>query len=209
MRYIADTRTLELTARNIAALTAKLDDPASARMLQSGDRKATVHAVETTTAEKAAAAAAEGVVTVTRAQLAELAVEGATVTVDGVTVVSVPDSAHYTSRPSGVVVMPSSGEVSGPDLSHWKLRHVCEVCGKTEILTPAAAYEAGWDHPPRMGQFGVITPRTCGSCPMSETVWAALMLHGRSQENLTQKQLDVMARILAEPMSIEVDEGDQ
>lgn len=209
MRYVADTRTLELTARNIAALTAKLDDPASARMLQSGDGKATVHAVETVTVEKAAAAAAEGVVTVTRAQLAELAVEGATVTVDGVTVLSVPDSAHYSSRPSGIVVMPSSGEVSGPDLSHWKLRHVCEVCGRTEILRPAEAFAAGWDYPPRQGTFGIVGPRTCGSCPMSETVWAALMLHGRSREDLTAAQLDALARILAEPMSITVDGEDR
>lgn len=209
MKWIPDTKTLELTARNIAALTAKLDDPASARMLQSGDGKATVHAVETTIAEKSAAAAAEGIVIVTRAQLAELAVEGATVTVDGITVRSVPDAAHYSSRPSGIVVMPSSGEVLEPDTSHWHLRHVCEVCGKTQILTPAEAFDAGWDYPPRMGQFGVISPRTCGDCPMSETVWAALMLHGRSREDLTEAQLDALARILAEPMSITVDGEDR
>ncbi|OCB56284.1 hypothetical protein A5722_14935 [Mycobacterium vulneris] len=105
--------------------------------------------------------------------------------------------------------MPSSGEVLESDTTHWRLRHLCEVCGRDEILTPAEAFDAGWDYPPRMGQFGVISPRTCGSCPMSETVWAALMLHGRSQEDLTEKQLDVVARILAEPMSIEVDEGDR
>ncbi|WP_308217460.1 hypothetical protein [Mycobacteroides abscessus] len=206
MRYDADTRTLELTARNIAALTAKLDDPASARMLQSGDGKATVHAVETAAADKVTAAAAEGVVTVTRAQLAELGVEGATVTVDGVTVVSVPDRVHYTSRPSGIVVMPSSGEVLESDTTHWRLRHLCEVCGRDEILTPAVAYERGWDYPPRMGQFGIISPRTCPSCPMSSTVWAALTLEQRSREDLSDEQLDTIARILAEPMSITVEQ---
>ncbi|WP_342707957.1 hypothetical protein [Mycolicibacter sinensis] len=207
MRYVADTRTLELTARNIAALRVKLDDEQSARTLGSPCGRILVRAAED--GDRPSADVSEGIVTVTRAQLAELAVEGTIVTVAGTTVRSVPDAAHYSSRPSGIVVMPSSGEVTGPETSHWKLRHICEVCGKTEILTPAAAYEAGWDHPPRMGQFGVISPRTCGSCPMSETVWAALMLHGRSQENLTRKQLDVVARILAEPMSIEVDEGDR
>jgi hypothetical protein len=208
MRYIADTRTLELTARNIAALRVKLDDEQSARTLGSPCGRILVHAVDTAAAEKVTAAAAEGVVTVTRAQLAELAVEGATVTVDGITVRSVPDAAHYSSRPSGIVVMPSSGEVLESDTTHWRLRHLCEVCGRDEILTPAVAYERGWDYPPRMGQFGIVGPRTCGSCPMSETVWAALMLHGRSQEDLTEKQLDVVARILAEPMSIEVDRED-
>ncbi|SHP29322.1 Uncharacterised protein [Mycobacteroides abscessus subsp. abscessus] len=205
MEWIPDTRTLELTARNINTLTAKLDDPESARMLRSGCGQATVHAVETVTAGKATAAASEGVVTLTRAQLAELAVEGATVTIAGISVVSVPDSAHYSNRPSGVVVMPSSGDVLAPETSHWLLRHACEVCGKTEILTPTEAHRAGWDYPPKMGRFGVISPRTCPDCPMSETVWAALTLNGRSQEELTEAQLDVVARILAEPMSIMVE----
>ncbi|MGV0633875.1 hypothetical protein ABQE69_10705 [Mycolicibacillus trivialis] len=206
MKWIPDTKTLELTARNIAALISKLDDPASARILQSGDGKATVHAVEAAAMEKVTAAADEGVVTVTRAQLNELAVEGATVTVAGITVRSVLDAAHYSSRPSGIVVMPSSGEVLEPETSHWRLRHICEVCGRDEILTPAEAYERGWDYPPRMGQFGIVGPRTCGSCPMSSTVWAALTLEQRSREDLSDEQLDVVARILAEPMSITAEE---
>lgn len=32
-----------------------------------------------------------------------------------------------------------------------KLIHICEVCGKTEILTPEEAFNDGWDYPPRMG----------------------------------------------------------
>lgn len=206
MRYDPATRTLELTARNITALTAKLDDPQSARMLRSGDGQATVHAVETTTVEKVAAAAAEGVVTVTRDQLAKLATEGTTVIVAGITVRSVLDAAHYAGRPSGVVVMPTSGEVTEPETAHWKLRHLCEVCGRDEILTPAEAFDAGWDYPPRMGQFGVVSPRTCPTCPMTATVWAALTLEQRSREDLTEEQLDVVARILSEPMSITVED---
>ena len=31
-----------------------------------------------------------------------------------------------------------------------KLRHICEVCGKEEILTPEEAFEKGWDYPPMM-----------------------------------------------------------
>lgn len=26
-----------------------------------------------------------------------------------------------------------------------KLIHICEVCGKTEIMTPEAAFNNGWD----------------------------------------------------------------
>ena len=36
-----------------------------------------------------------------------------------------------------------------------KLIHICEVCGKTEMLTPAEAFNDGWDYPPRMGGFGI------------------------------------------------------
>lgn len=32
-----------------------------------------------------------------------------------------------------------------------QLRHVCEVFGVEELLTPDDAYEKGWDYPPRMG----------------------------------------------------------
>lgn len=204
MRYDPNTHILELTERNLNALLDKLDDPRSARMLQSGDGQATVQAVETTTVEKVAAAAAEGVVTVTRAQLAHLATESTTVTVAGITVVAVPDAAHYSSRPSGTVVMPTSGEVLEPETAHWRLRHICEVCGRAEILTPVEAYEAGWDYPPKQGRFGVISPRTCPSCPNTATVWWAVAMDGLREDMLSDQQRAVVARILAEPGSIMV-----
>ena len=122
MKWNAETGTLELTARNVAALTAKLDDPLSARQLVSPGGGAMVHAVDTANPDTAASAAAEGVITLTRAQLAELATEGAAVTVADITVRSVPDAAHYSDRPSGVVYMPTSGELQGPDTTHWKNR---------------------------------------------------------------------------------------
>lgn len=34
-----------------------------------------------------------------------------------------------------------------------KLIHICEVCGKTEIMTPEKAFNEGWDYPPKMGVF--------------------------------------------------------
>lgn len=202
MKYDPDTATVELTTRNINALTAKLDDPLSARTLVSPCGLRMVRSVED--ADRTNTDTSEGIVTVTRSELAQL-LEGATVTVAGITVVSVPDAAHYSSRPSGVVVMPTSGEVLAPETAHWKLRHICEVCGRDEILTPTEAFDAGWDYTHKMGQFGVISPRTCPGCPMNATVWAALTLEKRGREDLTEAQLDTIARILAEPMSIMVE----
>ncbi|WP_237077056.1 hypothetical protein [Mycobacteroides abscessus] len=200
MRYDPDTLTLELTTRNIAALRDKLADPASARALGSPCGRVMVRAIED--GERNSTNTSEGMVIVTRSELVRLA-GGETVAVGDTAVVPVPDSEHYSSRPAGDVVMPSTGEVREGVMA-MALRHVCEVCGRDEILTPAEGYERGWDYPPRMGQFGIVGPRTCGSCPMSETVWAALMLNGVAAEDLTVAQKDVVARILAEPRSIMV-----
>ncbi|WP_078315523.1 hypothetical protein [Mycobacterium sp. D16Q16] len=86
------------------------------------------------------------------------------------------------------------------------LRHICEICGVEEILTPEEAYTAGWDYPPRMGAFGIISPRTCPRCPMFGTVWAALASDGYTEDMLTDTQRETMSRILAEPGSIMVRE---
>ena len=88
------------------------------------------------------------------------------------------------------------------DLATAPLRHICEVCGKDEILTPEEAFTAGWDYPPRMGAFGVISPRTCGDCPMAGTVWWELMMAKKSASELTEDQLKTIERIQGEPASI-------
>jgi hypothetical protein len=84
-----------------------------------------------------------------------------------------------------------------------RFHHVCEVCLRDEILTPDAAYEAGWDYPPRMGHFGIISPRLCPDCPTPDTVWWALMMMpGGSPDELTERQREAVARMLAEPESL-------
>lgn len=83
-----------------------------------------------------------------------------------------------------------------------KLIHICEVCDRTETLTPTEAFDDGWDYPPRMGAFGVVSPRTCGDCPITGTVWAALMLEGKGQGDLTENQMKVITRIMGEPETI-------
>ena len=88
-----------------------------------------------------------------------------------------------------------------------KLIHICEVCGKIEIITPKQAFENGWDYPPRMGTFGVIGPRICGSCPINFTTWWALVYEKKSISELSQKQKEVIKRIQGEPESIMPKEG--
>ena len=46
-------------------------------------------------------------------------------------------------------------DLKGADMMDKKLIHICEVCGKTEIMTPEEAFNDGWDYPPRMGPFGL------------------------------------------------------
>ena len=83
-----------------------------------------------------------------------------------------------------------------------KLIHICEVCGKTEILTPEEAFNDGWDYPPRMGAFGVVSPRTCGDCTINHTVWWALVCEKKSINELSQMQKETIKRIQEEPGSI-------
>lgn len=83
-----------------------------------------------------------------------------------------------------------------------RLLHVCEVCGTEAVLTPDEAYEAGWDYPPRMGAFGVVSPRTCPNCPINRTVWWAITADGYIEDMLSEQQLATIKRILGEPESI-------
>lgn len=81
--------------------------------------------------------------------------------------------------------------------------HICEVCGKTEVLTSDEAYLQGWDYPPRMGKFGIVSPRTCGNCVITDTFWWALQSGKvKSMSDLSDHQKEVLARIQNEPASI-------
>lgn len=82
------------------------------------------------------------------------------------------------------------------------LHHICEVCGKDEWLTASDAYDQGWDYPPRMGIYGVLSPRTCGKCSMSDTVWCEVVVKGKSLDDLDKHQKEVVLRIINEPRSI-------
>ncbi|CAJ1505592.1 hypothetical protein [[Mycobacterium] burgundiense] len=108
MKWIEATLTVELTQRNVQALTDKLSDPLSARTLVSPCGRIMVTAVPG--AGAAEAVAVPGVVPLTRAQLEQLAVTGAEVRVAGIRVLAVEDADHYGDRAPGAVYMPSTGE---------------------------------------------------------------------------------------------------
>jgi hypothetical protein len=127
MKYIDDEngrRIVELTRRNIEVLLAKLDDPLSARGLIDADDHILVRAVETADNRgdviAQTAAAAEGVVELTRGELQSLLAvlnhctpSETTVSIadDAVLIRAVEDVAHYRRRAPGAVWMPSAGEV--------------------------------------------------------------------------------------------------
>lgn len=72
-----------------------------------------------------------------------------------------------------------------------KFMHICEVCGKEEMLTSKEAFEAGWDYPPDFGKFGVLSPRTCPNCEMQDTAWFAFMFG----KPITEKHRQTIERI--------------
>ena len=82
------------------------------------------------------------------------------------------------------------------------LRHICEVCGRDEILTPGEAFDAGWDYPPRMGIYGVVSPRVCPGCPITATAWWALTVDRTDSDALTERQRAAVERIAGEPESL-------
>ena len=88
-----------------------------------------------------------------------------------------------------------------------KLIHICEVCGKQEMLTPDEAFEAGWDYPPKMGAFGVVSPRICGECSTKDTLWWALVCERKGVQDLTSRQKETLRRISQEPRSVEINRG--
>ena len=79
-----------------------------------------------------------------------------------------------------------------------QIEHWCEVCGVTALLTSADGVDAGWDFPPHMGAWGVVSPRTCGNCTIDKTLWWALTTEKLSIDDLVPEQRQVLARILNE-----------
>ena len=82
------------------------------------------------------------------------------------------------------------------------LRHICETCGKEELLTSEEGFDHGWDYPPRVGAIGGISPRTCGCCGVETTLWWALLVMKMPVTELSDRHQQTLFRILSEPESI-------
>lgn len=87
-----------------------------------------------------------------------------------------------------------------------KLLHICEVCGKQEILTSEEGFKSGWDYAPRMYPFKVISPRTCNKCGIENTAWWQICVKKKAFEDLSNQHKETVARIYKEPDSILVKE---
>lgn len=83
-----------------------------------------------------------------------------------------------------------------------KLQHICELCGKDEVLTPDESFRAGWHYPPKTGPFGIVSPRTCGDCTAYGTLWWFLVVEQTPVSDLTESQTETLHRIMKEPASI-------
>ena len=88
--------------------------------------------------------------------------------------------------------------------------HYCEVCGRKEFITAEEAFESGWDYPPQIGWFGMLSPRTCGNCAMKDTLYMKIYAPGRIpivlEDELAPDELITWRRIRSEPESLLIDE---
>lgn len=83
--------------------------------------------------------------------------------------------------------------------------HYCEVCGTKVFCTAQEAYGAGWDYPPQIGSFGLLGPRTCGRCSMTDTLFFKVYQQKIPivfENALTEKELQTWQRIKKEPESL-------
>lgn len=84
--------------------------------------------------------------------------------------------------------------------------HYCEVCGKKAFITAKEAYASGWDYPPKHGWFGLLGPRTCGSCSMKGSLYWKIHTRGGlpvvREGELTPEELVTWRRIKGEPESL-------
>lgn len=90
--------------------------------------------------------------------------------------------------------------------------HYCEVCGKKEFITAQEAFDSGWDYPPQMGYFGLLSQRTCGKCRITDTLFWKIHTSGRLpivlEGELSPDELIIWRRIKGEPESLLYEESD-
>jgi hypothetical protein len=83
-----------------------------------------------------------------------------------------------------------------------RMRFWCEVCGHEQLMSSTDAFAAGWDAPPQMGVYGVLSPRTCPGCSIEKTLWWRVVIDKLDPASFTDHDHRVLARIAAEPESM-------
>ncbi len=91
---------------------------------------------------------------------------------------------------------------------HIRFWHYCEVCGKKELLTADDAFEQGWDYPPGIYFFRLLTPRKCGDCSITKTLWWKFVTGEKNLSDLTDSEWETLKRIQNEPESLMPTEDD-
>jgi len=94
------------------------------------------------------------------------------------------------------------------ETKHIRFWHYCEVCGKKELLTADEAFEQGWDYPPGIYFFRLLTPRKCGGCSITKTLWWKLVTGEKKLFELTDDEWETLKRIHNEPESLIPTEDD-
>lgn len=77
--------------------------------------------------------------------------------------------------------------------------YLCEVCGREENCSEEEAYANGWDYPPFIGVWGIISPRTCPNCLIDSTAyWFLINRKAEDQSPIPENHMNTIKRILAE-----------
>lgn len=79
-------------------------------------------------------------------------------------------------------------------------KYLCETCGREDELTEAEAYRIGWDYPPFIGVWGIVSPRTCPNCLIDTTAyWFLMNRKAEDPEPIPERHMNTLKRIMAEP----------
>jgi hypothetical protein len=99
--------------------------------------------------------------------------------------------------------VPLTGVWDKKEQGDMVLQHTCEICDLKQILSSDEAYRLGWDYPPKMGRFGIISPRTCPTCGgVENTLWWEIISKKTPLDQLNKRHQETLKRILTEPESI-------
>lgn len=89
-------------------------------------------------------------------------------------------------------IIESQHHLNTENLYHY----VCEVCGKEADLTEDEAFKSGWDYPPFIGMWGVLSPRTCPNCLIDKTAYWHVLTQGTA--DIPEHHMKTIKRVVAE-----------